>query len=115
MKSLSLSTPLVRTNKSNGGLPEVYMWLVIVSAVIVSAFGYIVMPAESSDFRGGESGCSVVVEEAESSRSSDRDDGGGEDSLIDDSPSLTSPCLDSIFCVMRFCEKGVLWGRIVVE
>jgi hypothetical protein len=92
------------------------MWLVIVSAVIVSAFGYMVTPAASSDFRGGESGCSVVVEEAESSRSSDRDDGGGgEDSLIDDRPSLMSPCLDRIFCVMRFWEKGVLWGRSVVE
>jgi hypothetical protein len=84
MKSLSLSTPLVRTNRSKGGLSDVYMWLVIVSAVIVSTFGYMVTLSELPDLRGGESGCSVVVDEAESSRSSDRDDGGGDDSLIDD-------------------------------
>jgi len=102
MKSLSLSTPLVRTKRSSGGLPAVYMWLVIVSAVMVSAFGYMVTPPAPSDFRGGESGCSVVVDEAESSRSSDRDEGGGgEDSLIDDSTSELSPCFDNIFCVMR--------------
>ena len=28
---------------------------------------------------------------------------------------MLSPCLDNIFCVMRLCEKGVLWGRGVVE
>lgn len=69
-----------------------------------------------SDLRGGESGCNVVVEEAESSRSSDRDDGGrGEDSRIEDRVSALSPCLDRIFCVMRLWEKVVLWGWGVVE
>jgi hypothetical protein len=89
---------------------------VIVSAVIVSAFGYMVTLSELPDFKGGESGCSVVVDEAESSRSSDREEGGGgEDSLIDDSASVLSPCLERIFCVMRLWEKVVLWGWGVVE
>lgn len=34
---------------------------------------------------------------------------------MEESTSGLSPCLDSIFCVMRLCEKGVLWGRGVVE
>lgn len=39
IKSLNRSTPLVRTNSSNGGQPSVYMWLSIVSAVMSSALG----------------------------------------------------------------------------
>lgn len=84
------------------------MWFVSVSAVIFSALGYIVTLGEPSYLDGGESGCSVVVEEAESSRSSEREEGGGEDSRIDASASGFSPCLDSIFSVMRLWENGVL-------
>ena len=43
MKSLSLSTPLVRTNMSRGGSPAVYMWSVKVSVVMVSGSGYLVV------------------------------------------------------------------------
>lgn len=54
MKLLSLSTPLVRTNKSIGGSPAVYMWFVKVSGVMVSVSGYIAISLGRD--RDGESG-----------------------------------------------------------
>lgn len=68
----------------------------------------------SLDVRPGDSGYSVVVDDMESSLSSDP---GGvcvgscpEEELSLSLFSLLSPCLDIIFCVMRVCEKGVLFG-----
>lgn len=83
MKSLSRSTPLVRTNSSNGGHPSVYMWLSIVSAVISSALGYTVTWDSKSERVGGDSAWSVADDETESSTSSDRvDDDAGDVSLF---------------------------------
>lgn len=100
---------------SSGGQSAVYMCLSIVSAVMFSALGYMVMLLEPSlETRPGESGYSVVVDDMESSLSSDsaRLCGGScpEDELSLSLFSLLSPCLDIIFCVMRVCEKGVLFG-----
>jgi hypothetical protein len=111
MKSLSLTTPLVRINKSSGGQPAVYMFASIVSAVIVSAFWYIA-PLEV----GGDSGCNVADDDTESSTSSEREeDGAGDVSLI---AVRLSPlwCLWArSFCVIRVSENGVLCGGPDVE
>ena len=59
--------------------------------------------------REGESGGRVVDDETESSISSDReDDGVGDASRIVERNSAFSICLDSIFCLIRVCEKGVV-------
>lgn len=66
------------------------------------------------EVRPGESGYSVVVDDMESSLSSDPG-GVGDGSCPKDVLSLSifpllSPCFDIIFCVMRVCEKGVRLG-----
>lgn len=117
MKSLKRSTLLVRIRISTGGSPAVYMWLSRVSAVIDSGFGRTAAPVASPPvLRGGEPGGSVVVDETESSCSSERVmEGAGDVSLIVDSVSGLSSFLDRIFCLMRVCENvvlccGGLWG-----
>lgn len=66
MKSLSLSTPLVRTNMSRGGSPAVYMWSVKVSVVMVSGSGYLVV-CDEDGLEGVSGRCNVdAVDETES-------------------------------------------------
>ena len=61
---------------------------------------------------GGESGGRVVEEETDSSSSGSSYCESGRLSV---EVSALSPCFDNIFWVIRFWEKGVLWGRGVVE
>ena len=115
MKSLSRSTPLVRTNISNGGSSDVYMCLSMVSAVIVSGLGRVfraerLRPVNVGDMDSGES----VGDEAFSSLSSasDLEEGEGDASLMVGKGSLrsTSKCLVRRLRVMRDCENGLLLG-----
>lgn len=70
-------------------------------------------PAELGEgFIGGESGGRVVEEETDSSRSGSS---SWESWRFSEEVSALSPCFDNIFWVMRLWEKGVLWGRGVVE
>ena len=68
----------------------------------------------SFEARPGESGYSVVVDDMESSLSSDPGEllvvSGPEAEVSLSLFSFLSPCLDMIFCVMRVWEKGVLFG-----
>lgn len=67
MKSLSLSTPLVRTNMSRGGSPAVYMWSVKVSVLMVSGSGYRAV-CDDEGLEGVSGRCNVdAVDETESS------------------------------------------------
>lgn len=108
IKSLSLSTPLVRMKRSNGGHSAVYMWLLRVSAVMVSGFlkalgtSWVV---ESDD--GGVPGGSVVPDDTEQSTSS----GGGDSWMEPSAASLFPACFERIFCLMRVWEKALFWGR----
>lgn len=115
MKSLSRVTPLVRMNMSSGGSSRVYVWLSIVSAVIVSGFGY--LQAEAAGFvvdcSGGESGSSAVVDDTDPS-TSDFAVGSGDVSRVG---VVEWPCLswlDRIFCDILVGENGPLDDRVGV-
>lgn len=119
MKSLSRSTPLVLTNRSNGGSWAVYMCFSRSSTVIVSGFGSAVESADPFLARrrgGGESGGSVVDDESSASSSLTPSSlttvvsSWGDSSRIVGNGSRPSNCLDRIFCLMRDCEKGVALG-----
>lgn len=108
MKSLNRLTPLVRMNMSSGGHPAVYVWLLIVSAVIVSLslnWGVFVFPLGAAR---GESGFRVV-DDMESS-TSDLEVGSGDVSRSDDDEVDFFSCLDLISCSILACEKGVIGG-----
>ena len=75
----------------------------IVSDDIVSGSGYILSSRLSL---GGESGCKVVEDDIESSRS-DIFDGVGELARSVDSDVELVSFVDLIFCVIRVWEKGL--------
>lgn len=108
MKSLNLVTPLVRMNISKGGHSAVYVWLLIVSVVILSGFLNLV-GFTGVDCRGGESGSNAVVEDIESS-TSDTPFSSREESIGEEESDLFD-LLDLIFCVIRDCENGVFVDR----
>lgn len=112
MKSLSLSTPLVRTNRSRGGSPAVYIWLSSVSGVMVSGSGNLVVFDRSRADVDGESGrCRVAEdEEIESSTPSSAGEEGLEGASSMGGRSGLVNFLDLIFCEMRVWEKVVLLG-----
>lgn len=101
MKSLSLSTPLVRTKMSKGGSPAVYMWFVIISAVMVSGSGRF---AGLDKLRAdGDSGwCSVAEEETESSTPTSAGDGG-----VDEASSMDGRSGFDMFLTLMFWEMRV--------
>lgn len=81
MKSLSRVTLLVRMKMSSGGHSAVYVWLLIVSAVMFSGFGNR-RGLVAVDCKGGDSGSNAVVEDIESS-TSDPAPAPGDVSLIE--------------------------------
>lgn len=81
MKSLSRVTLLVRMKISRGGHSAVYVWLLIVSAVMFSGFENLRGFAVVVDCKRGDSGSRAVVEDIESS-TSDPTPASGDASLI---------------------------------
>lgn len=118
MKSLSRSTPLVRTKISRGGSFAVYICLSRVSAVIVSGFGKPDLLAALFRARsrgGGESGCSVCDEESPSlsflaSSPSEGSVSSASVSGIVGRPPWPSSWRERIFRWIRDGEKGVALG-----
>lgn len=101
MKSLSRSTPLVRTNMSRGGSPALYMWFVNISEVMVSGSGKFLGLDKLRD--GGDSGwCSVAEDEPESSIPSSAGDGG-----IDGASSMDGRSGLDMFLTLMFWEMRV--------
>lgn len=132
MKSLSRVTPLVRTKMSRGGSSRVYVWLSIVSAVIVSGFGYraaaddndndndddndddAAAAAAAAGRESGESGSSssaVVADDIEDSSASDLAVGSGDGSRLGGGEESRFSWLDRIFCEILVCENGPLGER----
>lgn len=100
MKSLSLSTPLVRTKMSRGGSPAVYMWLVNISEVMVSGSGRFAGLDKLRD--DGDSGwCSVAEEETESSTATSAGDVGADVASSIDGRSGLDMFLTLTFWEMR--------------
>lgn len=110
MKSLSLSTPLVRTIMSKGGSPAVYMWFVSISDVMVSGSGNLVV----FDALGveGESGwLSVADDDTESSTPSRAGDGGKEGvSSIEGRLDLARPLDLMVFDILVWEKDCILGG-----
>jgi hypothetical protein len=97
----------------------VYMFFSRSSTVMVSGLGRASEPAEPFLARrrgGGESGGRVVEDESSPSSSlvpsslATVESSLGDSSRIVGSGSRPSSCRESIFCLMRDCEKGVALG-----
>jgi len=82
MKSDSLETPDVRMRRSIGGQVDVYVFLVIVCAVIASGEGYFLclegFGVENGCDEVESSWCRVVDVETEAASWSEADEGSGE-------------------------------------